>query len=293
MRNGLLCVVAGISLAGFVPFLNSGFFHMLQLDFTIAALSVSILLAIALHLMTRDGDYKKPEEVIDALRRKVAVLEGKLRDRAKHITDKEAKRIAEGGMQGYKAVKATLFCNEFEVELRSGEKAAKAIIDAWDGEIKQKNMRFEARRFFRDPHVIAGLLIIIAILAATAVFFEGFPDPTEAFTSMFGITMEDVANMSENLRDNPFTSGELPPGCVSPFIFNTYKSQLTDRQFLLDHAYHDNSTRNVFEDKSLDTVSLMLRIDHEGRDVIMAFTESGKECYLTDGTFCGCINRQG
>ena len=35
---------------------------------------------------------------------------------------------------------------------------------------------------------------------------------------------------------------------------------------------------------------MMLRLDHEGKDLIMAFTTGGQLAYLTDDIFCACLD---
>jgi hypothetical protein len=290
--TGVVCLVGGVSFAGFVPFLSKGFLHALQLDSFVAGFSASVALAFALYLITHKDARLTPSYSVDSLKRKIVVLEDMLRKRALSLPAANAIKKAEYALRGYKAAGSKLIGNEWEVELKKGEDVGKVIIDAWDGEIKKVKMKFSLSDFFKDAHKVLGLLMIILVIGASVLFFEGFPDPNETFASMFGITMDDITNMSAALRDNPFVTGELAPGCVSPLVFSRYQSQLQDKDFLLDHLYDDESTKSTVEMNSGDTVQIMLRLDHEGKDLILAITEKGKGCYLTDGTFCGCIDGQ-
>ena len=147
-------------------------------------------------------------------------------------------------------------------------------------------------RFFRDAHKIMCLVIIIAVVVVSLAFFEGFPDPTESFTSMFGMSMDDMANLSASLRDNPFLSGGLTEGCVSPFVFSRYESQLSDKDFLLDHLHEDPELERTVEASAGEPSKIMIKIDHEGKELILSVTEGGKGCYFTDGIYCGCIESQ-
>jgi hypothetical protein len=291
--SGVVCLVGGMSLAGFVPYLSNGVLQMLQADMIVAGLILSALLAIALRMITHDEDGRGSRDIVDSLLRKVAVLEEKLRNGAKALTDKEAMKRAEAALSGYKPSNARRIGNEWEIELKRGEKRGKVIIDAWDGEIKKKVSKFELAVLFRDGRKVSGLILVIVIVAASLAFFEGFPDPTESFSSIFGMSMDDIANLSDSLRDNPFISGSLPEECVSPFVFNSYQSQLSDKDFLLDHLYEDEAVERTVEQRSGEPVQIMIIIDHRGQELILAVTEGGKGCYLTDGVFCGCIDGHG
>jgi len=286
---GIVCLVGGMSFSGFIPFFSKGFMHILQIDVLIAGLSVSILLAFALRLITYKEEWRKPNAMMDALKRKVMALEEMLRKGSKSIPEKEARKKAEGGLPGYKADSAKLVGNEWQVDLKLGDKVGKVILDAWNGEIKKKIKKFEVLEFFKDAHKLAGLLMIIAVVGASALFFEGFQDPNDTFTSMFGITMEDIVNMSASLRGNPFISRDIPPGCISPIVLARYQKNFEDIDFVREHLHEDNSTKRIVEENSGKDVRSMLRLDHEGKDLILATTYDMSLCYLTDGKFCACL----
>lgn len=292
LMSGAICLVGGMSLAGFVPYLSKGILNMLQLDMLVAGLALSVLLALAFRLITHDEFEGGPKDMVDSLLRKVAVLEDKLRSGAKALTEKEAMKKAEAVLSGYRASRAKMSGNEWDIELKRGELSGRVIIDAWDGEIKKRVRKLEMSRFFKDAHKVAGLVIIIAVVAASLAFFEGFPDPTEDFSSIFGMSMDDIANLSASLRDNPFLSGGLTEGCVSPFVFSNYESQLTDKDFLLDHLHEDDVLERTVEASSGEPSKIMIKIDHEGKELILSVTDGGKGCYFTDGIFCGCIESQ-
>ncbi len=290
--SGAICLIGGMSLAGFIPYLSKGVLNMLQLDMMAAGLALSVLLALAYRLITHDVDSKGSSDIVDSLLRKVAVLEDKLKSGAKALTEKEAIKKAEAVLSGYKAAKAKMIANEWDVELKKDEMQGRVILDAWDGEVKKKGMKLDISRFFKDAHKIMGLVIIIAVVAVSLAFFEGFPDPTESFTSMFGMSMDDMANLSASLRDNPFLSGGLTEGCVSPFVFSRYESQLSDKDFLLDHLHEDPELERTVEASAGEPSRIMIKIDHEGKELVLSVTESGKGCYFTDGIYCGCIGSQ-
>ncbi len=283
---GVLCLVGGIAFAGFVPFFSDGIMHIMQIDMLVAGLLVSVLLALAYRLITHDGDVM-PGDTLDALRRKVVVLEEMLRKGAKHIAEKDARKMAEAKMPGYKADTAKLLGNEWEIDLKLGEKRGRVILDAWDGELKKRIKKLEVGQFFKDAQKVAGLALVIALIAASAVFFDGFPDPTDSFSSMFGVSMQDIASISESLRDNPLFVSE---DCISPLSLTRYRSNFEDLEYVRDHIHEDESDKGLMEVSSGKGVNYMLRIDHEGKELILAIMDDLSLCYLTDGEFCGCLD---
>ncbi|MCK4714470.1 MAG: hypothetical protein KAT35_02760, partial [Candidatus Aenigmarchaeota archaeon] len=187
---GSLCLVGGAAFSGFIPFVGSGILSIMQLDILIAGLLVSIVLAVALHLITHNNPSRRPEEMVDMLRRKVVTLEEMLKTKARHIAEADVRKIAEDAMKGYGAVTAKLIGNEYEVGMKRDKNEGKVIIDAWDGEIKNRIMHESGvSRFFRDTHKVAGFVMIIVVILASAVFFEGFSDPNEQLASMFGLSV--------------------------------------------------------------------------------------------------------
>ena len=289
---GALCLVAATAFAGFMPFLSGGLLALLQLDVILSGLLVSAILAFALTLMTHTNASWSLDEKVKLLKRKIANLEDMLKRRSHHITENDAMHIAEHVMDDYKARHAKLVGNEYEVVLKKDHKEGRAVIDAWDGEVLSRIFHESSlARFFTDPKKVLGLLIIIFVGIFAAVFFEGFPDPAKEITSLLGIDAGQLGGMASSLGQNPLISGDAPEGCVSPLIFMEYADELQDQQYILDHLYDD-------EDVAADIGSrcgkprMMIRIFHEGQEVVMGFTADGKMGYTTDGIFCACIDTE-
>ncbi len=294
LLTGSLCLVGGSAFAGFIPFLSSGFFSMLQLDMIVAGIFVSILTMISLNLMTHEKAGWSPGEMIGILKRKVKGLEDMLERKARHITESEARKIAEGVMKGYKSTAAKLVGSDYEVTLKKKDMECRVVLDAWDGEVKEKiHQESKLVLFFRDPRKVVGLLMIIGLTAASLFFFEGFSNPMEEMSSIFGMDVDELGGLSSSLMDSPLISQEVPPGCISPFELNSYYGQLQDEDFVINHIFEDETTERTVEENCMDEVLMMLKIDHEGQDVVMAFTRGEMFAYLTDGQFCMCMDLAG
>ncbi|MFH0956225.1 MAG: PepSY domain-containing protein [Candidatus Aenigmatarchaeota archaeon] len=291
---GALNLVAAAAFAGFIPFLGEGLFRFLQLDMLAAGIIVSIVLALALSLLTHEKSALRPEEVAEKLRLKVRGLQEMLMKKEGHMSEKEARQKAEEALKGYKASSAKLVGSEYQVKLSCGKDEATVVIDAWDGEVVSTIRHKSAvSLMLKDPKKVAGLAIIIAVAIASAVFFEGFPDPAADMASLIGMTPEELSDMAgaaagSGAFDNGFPGSNTPEGCISYAVFMDYYRQLTDRQYLLDHVYEDDETSQVVG-AGCGAPQVMMKIDHEGHELVIAITENGRVAYLTDGTFCMCI----
>lgn len=290
LLTGSLCLIGSMSFSGFVPFTDNLMAKLLQLDMLVSGMLVSLFFFLAFRLITHKDHIPGPREIIFKMERKVAKLEDMLRKGSKHLSEENAKHIAEKEMVGFKAGKARIVGNEWEIELKKDQVNGKVILDAWDGEIKKKiSDESSFVSFFRDAHKIAGLAVIVIVLAASALFFEGFPDPSRQMASIFGVSMDDITNLSQSLKNmpGPFTGGE---GCVGQLALARYSSQMQDQDFLQEHTYEDEQTARVFEQNAGERVVLMLSLDYDGKEVIVGLMESPRICTLTGGNFCGCID---
>ena len=294
LLTGAICFLASASFAGFVPFLNEGILSILQLDMLVAGIVVCVVMAISINLITHQNPALKPEEFAEKLRRKVVALEDMLKNRKAHISEKEARDKAEKVMPGYKAQHAKIIDNDYEVAMKKGDSEALVVLDIWDGEVRTKIKHESAiMQMLTDPEKLAGLAVIAIILVSSLLFFEGFPNPAEDMASMFGMSMDDLGAISQRMQDSPLLGEDMPAGCASPIVFTNYYSQMTDRQFVLDHIYEDAAIKQTASSECGGEVQGMIRIDHEGQDLVIAILSSGRVAYLTDGILCMCVDAAG
>jgi hypothetical protein len=286
--SGALCLFSSSAFSGFLPFLSEGIYRFLGLDMLAAGLISAAVMAFSLNLMTHDQGKRDPREMVERLKRKVANLEDMLRSRGHHISESEAKKAAEEKMPGFKAVSAKVVGNEFEVTLRKGKKEAKVILDAWDGEVKKKIQSESALvRSFRDLYKVSGLAILVAFMVASAVFFEGLYDPMGEMESALGIDMGDVGELASVIGDSPLIT-DTPEGCASMLVFTQYYEQFQDRDFVLDHVFEDEQISRLVEE-NCGTPLMMVKVDHEGSELVIAVTDNNRVGYVTDGNFCMCV----
>jgi hypothetical protein len=286
--TGALCIVSSSALSGFIPFLNEGMYRFLGIDILAAGVISSIVIALSLNLMTHDQGKRDPREMVERLKRKVANLEDMLRSRKHHISEGDAKKIAEEKMSGFKASSARLVGNEFEVTLMKGKKEAKLVLDAWDGEEKKRiQTESSVARFFRDPYKVSGFVILILFMAASAMLFEGFYDPLSGMESTLGIDIDDISELASVIGGSPLVS-DTPEGCVSMLVFTQYYERFQDSDFVMDHVFEDEQISGLVEEKCGKPL-MMVKINHEGNDLIIAMTDNKRVGYVTDTTFCACM----
>lgn len=288
---GSVALVGGLSFSAFVPYLGSGILGALQADVLAAGLATSLVLLVSLRLLTHGSGSPKPAELAERLRKKVEGLEGLLKDKAKAITQKDAFRLAEKSAAGYKAEGGKLSGHEWTVDLKKGSSSATVVLDAWDGEVKKvARQGSAARAILGDGRKALGIVLMAAVILASLFFFRGFPDPEKSFEEFSGISMGDVRNLSQSLGGLPAFVGGEGNGCVSPVVFAKYYSQLRDQEFVKSHLYTDPQASELVRQGSGEDVAAMVRIEHEDKDLVLAFTTGMKTCWLTDGVFCGCID---
>ena len=119
-------------------------------------------------------------------------------------------------------------------------------------------------------HKWAGIAIIAALVALSAVTFRGFPGNAaqELFKSM-GLP-EEIANLS--------------PECMSAFMAMTSMGQKVENPPLYENA----ALKSIIEQGSGKTVFEMYRLENEGRVIIAAKTTEDKTCFATEAEFCMC-----
>ncbi len=283
--TGTLCLLASSAFAGFLPFFSTGIFSLLGVDMVITGIISSALIAVALNLITRSSASKKPLIIVEELRRKVMQLEDILSKKPHRLHEKDVRRIAEDEVRGYKVSAIKLVGHDYDVKLEKGKSVARLIIDSWDGEIRKKIIGDSAvLRFFTDPKRIMGLLILIAVSAGTALFFDGFSSPMDEMSSMLGFDVNEIGDMAESLGDSYI----MPEDCISMLVFTQYYEQFQNRDFVLDHVFEDDQMSRMIEDNCGRPV-VMIKIDHEGTDLIIAVTENSRVGYVTGTTFCSCV----
>ncbi|GEM_PF-4728545 len=115
----------------------------------------------------------------------------------------------------------------------------------------------------------AGLAIIVALVALSAVSFRGFPEnaASEMFKSM-GLP-EEVADMS--------------PECLSAMMAVTSVGEIRDPPL-----YENDALKSTIEAESGETVFEMYRIENAGATIIAVKTVSDKTCFATETDFCMC-----
>ncbi|NIO19428.1 MAG: hypothetical protein GTN76_01435 [Candidatus Aenigmarchaeota archaeon] len=276
---GFLCVISGIVISNYIPFLQDAMFRLFQVGLTVGGLISSIILAVALYMMSRKIERTDSKTLIEKLKKRVGLLEGVLVEhKIPPMREEDVRRKAEKLVPGYQFRHAGLNKMDWEVSLMKGKKKAKVIMGAYDGEVKMiEHDMSKVEALISDPLRVVGIGIIIFILGFSLINFRGFPSMMEGLPSLFGLSPDELSGVLGG------DDGNLPEGCISAGrLALKYNPKLP--------VFEDESVEAIIESQSGTDVQWMYRIDYDGTDYILAIdTNFENICSATMDKFCQCI----
>jgi len=276
---GFVCLVFGIALSGYMVFFQDSVFRLFQLDLLIGGLVSSVILAVAFYLMSRRIERTDPKTLINRLKKRVGLLEGLLVEhKVPPVKEEEARKMAEKLVPGYRARDAKLNKTDWEVFLERGNRKAKVIMGAYDGEVKiVEHEMSRVESIISDPFRVVGIGIIIFILGFSMVSFRGFPSMTDALPSLLGISPDELTEILGGGEEN------LPEGCVSAGrLALKYNPNLPQ--------FEDESVEMMIESETGIDIQWMYRVDYQGKDYILAIDSDFENlCSASEDKFCQCI----
>ncbi len=256
LGTGFLCVIAGISLSGYMFFLHGTIIQTIQMDMFLGGLAASALLALAFYMITREEGMQK--ETAERLRERVSLLEGLLlKHKVPTLKEREVMRTAESLVPGFAAKEARLKGSNWEILLEKKGKNARVVLGAYTGDVRM----IEHPGIVSEPLRVAGVILIICLLGFSLLTFRGFPNITESIASLLGLSPEQM---------NALIGGrELPEGCVS-----TLRVLMKHGISVLGggNTYEDENTKSMIETETGRQVIFMYRTEFEGKDYILSIT---------------------
>ena len=133
-----------------------------------------------------------------------------------------------------------------------------------------------------EPYRIAGIVVIILLVAFTLLNFRGFPDVNDNILSALGLEQEDIDTILGQIDE-----GQLPEGCDSLFtILQQHSEEILNNQL---PTTDDLNARNLVTEEG-HPVMVMYDLVHEGRDYILVVTRDSNMCHVRDGRLCGCMD---
>jgi hypothetical protein len=287
---GFLCVLAGAAMRKFMFFFDGTIFQMLQLDLFVGGLIGAALVGLAFYMITR-GETEGERKTIKKLEERVRLLEGVLLgQKTPTLKEGEARKTAESLLPGFSAEQAGLKDADWEILLEKGGRKAVVTLGAYTGEVK----KIERGGRLRDPYVIAGAAIIVAVVIFSVLNFSGFPSVTEGVASMLGMSDEQFKSLTGG--------GPLPEGCVA-----TVRILMKQGVSVVggENTYSDDMLKGIIEAATGRSVMLMYKTDYEGSGYIISITipkgmeasnvsndemmKNAEICSSTSDTFCDCI----
>lgn len=288
---GFLCVLAGVAMRKFMFFFEGTLFQMLQMDLFVGGMISSALIGLAFYMITR-GEEEDEKKTIKKLEERVKLLEGfLLKQKAPTLKEDEVKKTAEALLPGFAAKQANLKNTEWEILLEKGSRMAVVVLGAYTGEVKKIERGTDR---LRNPYVIAGIAIIIAVVAFSLLNFSGLPSVTEGVASMLGLSDEQFKSLTGG--------SSLPEGCVA-----TVRILMKQGVSVVggENAYKNDNLQRLIETRTGRQVMLMYKTLYEGSEYIISITlpggmdasnmsnyeitENAEICSSTSDTFCDCV----
>ncbi len=274
----------------FSPF-SGGIYDLLNINFVINGVIATIVFSAAFYMISRQPKKKDDKKIIEELNEKIRKMKELLeKNKIMLVSEDDAKRKAVKLVSGFSVKAAVLRHGKWNIHMENLDKQkADVFIDPYDGsyEIAKDEKRIPALK-------LAGVVLIIAILAFSAINFKGFPQ------SDFSSIAEDLG-ISQEEFDIMFGEKNLPEGCVKAM---TIAAKYGMKMASLD-VIEDNETRRIIEEGSGQRVVIMYRAPHEGKNYTMAVAfprdfdlESAESSEVSKNTnicvalgdkFCDCL----
>jgi len=291
LATGFVCLLFGAGVRQYLFFLQGTPFNLIQLDLFIGGLIAAITAAIGLYLITRNRKDEEESTTIAKLKESVKLLEGLLvKEKVQTLKEDEVKKTAESLLPGFSAKKASLKNTEWEILLEKDKKQALATLGAYTGEVK-KIEHLGAK----DPYMIAGICIIIALIVLSVLTFRSLPSFAEGVASLMGM---DEAQFNALIGNE-----QLPAGCVS-----TVRILMKQGVNIVgsDTSFKDESVVAMVEGETGRKVAMMYTTVYDGKEFILSITfprdmnvsegetnddimQKAEICSSTADTFCDCI----
>lgn len=125
---------------------------------------------------------------------------------------------------------------------------------------------------------IGGIVLLAAFLILSIVNFRGFPSISERISSLLPEQFRDILSGFEDLSNE---CGETAA------ILARHQDELTDL-----NLYENEFLKQEIESKTGSSVSQMVSTVLENKTIVIAITESGKNCYATETELCICASLQ-
>jgi hypothetical protein len=291
---GFLCLVIGAALRKYMFFFEGTILQTFQIDFFLAGLMGSVIIAFAFYTITRKEKKTDKDSMIKKLQERVSLLEGiLLKYHVPMLGEEEVRKTAETLVPGFAARHADLKGSDWEILLEKEERKAKVILGGYTGEVKK--IEHIGMNLLSDPLRIIGIGLVVSLLAFSLINFGGFPNIFEGVASLLGMSPEQFNMLMGGSED-------LPEGCVSAM-------RLLTRHGISvlggEGSYTNEEVKGMIESETGRKVMLMYETDFEGRDYILSITLPGEMdflsmtnediiknsevCSSTEEIFCNCL----
>jgi hypothetical protein len=137
----------------------------------------------------------------------------------------------------------------------------------------------------KSPTTIAGIVVFIAFIVFAMMNFHGLPDTKTNLLQSMGLSEADFAKITDAMnafQNSPL--GNMSAGCLASLQEMQGKPSLYENP----PAYANDVLKAEIASKAGQNVAGLYKIDSNGRSLVIALLENGKQCYATTTEFCMC-----
>jgi len=131
------------------------------------------------------------------------------------------------------------------------------------------------------PISIIGMVVLIALIVISVLFFRGFPSMIEEI----GLTEDDLNTLADEI-DAISGQGDLPDECVSLVIL----ARDIGVEDLMSSPHEDAAAAALMEEYTGSTVLQTYIVTYDGKDIIIGVTVDEHVCSVLNGELCECFS---
>ena len=143
----------------------------------------------------------------------------------------------------------------------------------------EKARETEKSKLLKNPGFLLGLAVFFGFIVFSVSGFSGFPSFSERIFQELGISPQEITGLFGSVQNERYD-------CVSPLVlFQSHSKELMNGKA---EIYENQNVKEMFEKESGESVKVMYRLGYQGKEYILAITES-KICSSSEKGFCSCF----
>lgn len=288
---GFLIYFCATAMNNVIILISGDIFDLLKLNLIINSIIATVIISVALYLLTFDRKEESPKKIIDDLKKKIEEMKIRMAEKKVMMVSREdAEKKALEHVDCYSVKSVTMRDGRWDVSMEDTDKRkADFFIDPYDGSFEivkdESHIKIKAKS-------LIGAILLIGILIFSLFNFTGFvKDDFSDIAKGLGIPEEEAEMI--------FSQKDMEEGCISAMSI-TAKHGMSLGE--LDE-YESEHTKKIIEESAEQKVIRMYTAPYEGTDYILAIVlpadvnmtdsreieSSTNICVATEDKLCDCL----